>query len=371
MSVSSKSEIIKDKESADSGVVFLTNILDKTGRNNYLQWLDRLIDQLEPVYGVLAIVFRTNVAYVLPPVAAVDWTPVFPEEEVALAGAALTALTAKLREGAMLAWMKRRAEIVATHPKMYASIWATLSKESRQATTADGEYLVVLQAQDPNALFLMVRRIHFTAGDNAVTLARRIETLEQSFTDLRQSSGTSIHAFKTEFDLQLRTLQSVGVVAMPQDRLVIKFLNKLDTARHGAMVTQLENTQRAGGAFPATVEEAYGLAKLWKAPASHNNFRSNRMESAYLLADEMCFFSPPRAKPPAGDTSKPSAGDANKPSAGDAKKAPYAETRKCHICKQRGHLMAHCPKRDRSQEVFLAMGDEGGEVEEAALGDLL
>lgn len=344
----------------------LSNVLDKTGRNNYLSWLDRLIDQLEPVYGVLAIVFRTNVAYALPMVGAADWTPVFPEDDAALTPAALTALTAKLREGAMLAWMKRRSDIASTLPKMYASIWATLSKESRQATSADAEYLVVLQQQNPNTLFLLIRRIHFTAGDNAVTLARRIETLEQSFTDLRQTSGVSIHSFKAEFDLQLRTLQSIGVPAMAQDRLVIRFLNKLDPARHGAMVTQMENTQRAGGAFPATVEEAYAIAKAWKAQASGANFRSHRVESAFLLADEMCFFSPPRAAPPkdnAAVKATAKVGDDDKRAAGAPKKWT-AETRRCHICNEKGHLRASCPHK-----VFLAMGDEGGEDEEAALGD--
>jgi len=364
MSGQSKFESVKEKESADFiRTILLSNVLDKTGRNNYLQWLDWLIDQLEPIYGVLAIVFRTNEAYVLPGVTAADWTPVFPEDETPLTAAALSSLTAKLREGAMLAWMKRKSEISATHPKMYASIWATLSKESRQATTANADYLVVLQAQDPNELFLLVRRIHFTAGDNATTLARRVETLEQSFADLKQSSGMSIHTFKAEFDLQLRTLRSVGVADMAQDRLVIKFLNKLDPARHGAMVAQLENTQRAGGAFPATVEEAYGIAKVWKAQASSANFRSHRVETAFLIADEMCFFSPPRALVPKENTTRTTGSDKSA-NVGDEPKKQHVEKRKCHICGKVGHLRASCP-----QKVFLVMGDEGGDEEEVALGD--
>lgn len=364
MSGQSKFESVREKESADFiKTILLSNILDKTGRNNYLQWLDWLIDQLEPIYGVLAIVFRTNEPYVLPGVTAADWTPIFPANENPLSVAALASLTAKLREGAMLAWMKRKSEISATWPKMYASIWATLSKESRQATAADAGYLAILQAQNPNDLFLLVRRIHFTAGDNATSLARRIEILEQSFADLKQVAGMTIHTFKAEFDLQLRTLRSVGVPAMAQDRLVIKFLNKLDPARHGAMVAQLENTQRAGGAFPATVEEAYSIAKVWKAQASSANFRSHRVESAFLIADEMCFFAPPRALAPKQDSAKATAGD-KKPDAGCEPKKPHVEKRKCHICGKVGHLRASCP-----QKVFLVMGDEGGDDEEAALGD--
>jgi hypothetical protein len=144
---------------------------------------------------------------------------------------------------------------------------------------------------------------------------------------------------------------------------VLKFLGKLDPIRHGTMVAHLENTQRSGGAFPATVDAAYLIAKEWKAPATAANFRTGRVESAFLLADELVFYAPPKAHaaPAAVQTAAPVGPVA--PTEKRARGPPRAvETRICHNCNQVGHLRKYCPHR-----VMVAVGDEGGEDEESQL----
>lgn len=331
--------------------VILSCALDeKTSRNNYLPWIASLIDELGPNYGRIASVLKTHQAYVIPPVVAADYTPPAEEGVPELSAAQL----AGLRVDALTIRLKAVQSQVETNPKFYNAIYARIGKDSRLLIGGDADYAAADTASDPNLLLALARRTHFTHVGGAVNPAKAREDLEQIFNDLKQKPNEPVAAFKTEFDEQLRTLASAGAPAIEPDRLVLKFLRKLDQARHGPMVVQLTNTQAAGGAFPATVEAAYNLAREWTSttkPAGKNG--GTVTGAAFLLADDIrVLIAPPvRASVKPKPVQEPSSGAKAGP------KKAYEEKRACHECGEVGHLRRNCPQR----KVMLAVGDEPDE----------
>jgi hypothetical protein len=62
----------------------------------------------------------------------------------------------------------------------------------------------------------------------------------------------------------MRCMRGADIPEMNGETSAILILEKLDHARHGAMVLYLANGRAAGQAFPATADEAYTIAKDWK-----------------------------------------------------------------------------------------------------------
>ena len=57
----------------------------------------------------------------------------------------------------------------------------------------------------------------------------------------------------------------MSIAAPTGGREAVKFLKKLDRARHGDMVRDLENVAKLGTPMPAIlIEDAYRIAGSWK-----------------------------------------------------------------------------------------------------------
>lgn len=96
--------------------------------NNFHAWELYQIDRCSIEFGYQANVLKNNVPYVPPPTVAADYTPPVIAGEAAL-GAAVVAL---LRVDAEKQKNKEVLRLKQTMPKFYATLWETLSIESRE-----------------------------------------------------------------------------------------------------------------------------------------------------------------------------------------------------------------------------------------------
>ena len=87
----------------------------------------------------------------------------------------------------------------------------------------------------------------------------------------------------------MRRMRGVNIPEMDGKTSAIWFLEKLDQARHGAMVLYLTNGRIAGQTFPATAGEAYIIAKDWKSSSARvADSRGIIANGAiFMLADEV------------------------------------------------------------------------------------
>lgn len=340
----------------------LSDLISKiTNRNNYLEWILFLIDFLGPIYGDLANVLKTHVAYEVAALVAADYTP---EDADGFSPANLMTI----RIAAIVARNKVIGDLKVEKTKFYMAIFATIGLRSRTLIKADTAFAAASLANDPNALLAIVRRTHFThvAGGNPASI---IEDLEETFNKLMQGPTQSVSEFKAEFDTQLETLASTDATVFSQERLALKFLKKLDPVRHGRMVSQLNNNQMAGmPGFPTTVQQAYNLAKDWKSDVRLTDSRGAvSTGAAFILADDMrVLIAPVKKLAPKTPRASSSAATSTNGALPVPTVSAYVETRSCHHCNQVGHLRRNCPHREKplTEKALLAVGDE---VDEDAL----
>ena len=102
---------------------------------------------------------KNNVRYVPPGVVASDYTPEVVEGEPALTAASLVTLrleTEKQRN-------KEVHQLKLSMPKFYATLWESLSIESKEEASQHARFLEVDIIQVPNILWIIIRETHLTA----------------------------------------------------------------------------------------------------------------------------------------------------------------------------------------------------------------
>jgi hypothetical protein len=96
--------------------------------NNFSAWKLLQIDRCSIEFGFQANILKNNVPYVPPAIVAADYTPSVTEGEAALNAAALSSLRVDAEK-------QRNKEILRlkqTMPKFFATLWESLSVESRE-----------------------------------------------------------------------------------------------------------------------------------------------------------------------------------------------------------------------------------------------
>ena len=364
----------KSKDATAGAVMMLSP--DKgasTGRNNYVEWIVATHDDLGQHYGVMASVLTTQVAYDVPSVVPADYTPE-PEPNLPPFSAANIM---QMRVNAHAARAKEVRKLAEIKPKFFNAIFARTSVASRLLMEADGDFAAANAALDPNELIAIIHRTHFTHVDGA-TAVEAMDNLETMFNNLRQGPTQNIAVFKKEFDTQARCLEIAGAPPLDPQRLALKFLKKLDQARHGPMFVHLMNGRSAGGAFPDTVDAAYAIAKDWKSSSTRVSDSRGIVANgaAFMLADDvraLVIVPPAAAAPrrlPVKGTTKENASSTGRervrfasppisrtaaPS-GAVRREKRPEVRTCWECNTVGHVRRECPRR-----VLIAVGDEEDE----------
>jgi predicted lactoylglutathione lyase len=335
-------------------------ILQFGKENNFTAWKLSQIDRCSIEFGYQANVLKNNVAYVPPAIAAADYTPPAIEGEAALSSAALT----QLRVDAEKQRNKEVLRLKQTMPKFFATLWESLSVESREEVSQHERFIQADLDQDPNVLWIIIRETHLTAIHGIGLGALEIVNLKNKFGQLRQRTGASIGEFKKEFDLQYEVLRGAGVADTTQPELAMLFLSKLDPQRYAGMLAHLTNDATLGRAFPLTLHSAWSIASGWKT-ATTKIAGGSDMHSVFVLADEMT--STPRYVAAGRGSNQAGRGAVSKQGGRGAtagrshlSKKGTAETRTCRGCLVKGHLWADCPDNPNrtTANVMVATGEE-------------
>ena len=338
--------------------------------NNFPQWKLCQIDICVKEFGFQANVLKNNVAYVPPAVTAADYTPAMLEGEPALTAAAITSLRvdAERQRNKEISKLKQNA------PNFYATLWESLSIESKEEVSQHEDFVAADIAADPNVLYSIIRQTHLTAIHGVGLGALELVNLKNKLSHLRQKPNVSIGEFKKDFDLQIDVLRGAGVADTPQPELAMMFLTKLDPMRYASMLAQLTNDATLGREFPQTLHKAWTVASAWKS-ASTKIAGGSDMNSVFVLADDA------RSNDAAAGRGSKQASRQYLPAqrhgrgvdslqrlpSPQATKRPalsaggQAETRTCRGCLRKGHLWKDCPDNisdSGTSNVMLAAGED-------------
>ena len=254
-------------------------------------------------------------------------------------------------------------------PKFYATLWESLSIESREEVMQHARFLEADVSQDPNILWLIIRETHLTAIHGVGLGPLELVQMKNNFGQLRQKPGVSIGEFKKDFDVLYEALLGAGVAATAQPELAMLFLSKLDPLRYAAMLAQLTNDATLGRAFPATLHAAWSVSSGWKT-ANVKTSGGSDLQSVFVLADDFT------AGPTAGQQTK----QAGRFTPSNKKKPPQStipqperklpnatttETRTCRGCLVKGHIYRNCPDNPQRSpiptpetKVMIARGED-------------
>ena len=290
--------------------------------------------------------------YVPPAVAAADYTPAIIGGKPALTAASL----ATLRLEAEKQRNKEVHQLKLSMPNFYATLWETMSIESKEEVSQHALFVQAELLHDPNVLWRIIRETHLTNIHGIGLGPLEIVQMKNKFAQLRQKPGISIGEFKKDFDIHYKALLNAGVPATAAPELAMLFLSKLDPQRYATMLAQLTNDATLGGAFLQSLHAAWSVASGWKT-ADVEIAGGSDMQSVIVFADEVTGTKFKSAGRFQRGNKKTKAPGTQKPSAD-----PAAETRTCRGCLVKGHILRDCPdsplRPPIGSKVMIAMGED-------------
>jgi len=330
--------------------------------SNYLQWIQCQIDELGPRFGRLAQVLKTHEKYVPPPIVESDYMPPAQLNEAGdEIDHGLTAAGIKeLKMAEILARNKQIRELKALEPSFYNAIWATQGAVSRERIASHTDYKKAYDDEDPNILLAITRKTHHTeiARGGVKLIQRDLLNANKSFMAIVQKQNESAAQLKKRCEDEYTTLIGLGVAKKTPAELAMHYLYSLDK-RFEEYVMSAENDAVKGIDMPATMKDVYDQASAFKTKAVKISADGN-LVSVFVTASEIKPMpSHVKARIIGGARSSPVPAK----SAAVAAAVPAGEItdrRRCHLCKQTGHLIANCPNNRRRDpdHTLLAIGSE-------------
>ena len=281
--------------------------------NNFQIWRPAATAVFRKEYGNLATVWDTLDEYIEPPVRAVDFMPVIAPDEVDDAGNVLVAALPAL-DGAQVALLrveaeKRRNGRIQGLKDNWKGFWelmmSTVSEESKIEIATQPAYQQALISFNPNVLTTCIIDSHLTqfGGDPELEEMER-EILNQELERIRQHPSESLGEFFQRFEVCIKKRRAAGCPEVSQPGQGIKFMMKLDTARHGSFVANSVNTRT----LPLSLSDAYKRASTWVEPVQGaRGFRSSVGgvpvdQLAHVLVTDVKQSAPRDKKQPSKDT---------------------------------------------------------------------
>ena len=338
---------------------------------NYEDWRLDQIDRSGIVFGKQVNVLKNYIKHVPRLINESDWRPI--DQEVEEGEEQPPAYTA----GALMEFRKeaekRRMKIVSNleenESKFYATLWQSMSLESKEQIKQHVNFVQADLDQDPNVLVLMARDTHLTDIHGAGEALKQMqkETTKCEYNAFTQKPNVSITEFKKEFDGKLLILEGMGVAKPEEPELAMTFLMRLDPLRYAEMITSLSNMAVQGIAFPQTLQSAYNAASSWKT-INRKMGNSEAMHSVFAYTDEVVAHNGGRGGRDGrggrgrdgrgrdgrgrdgdgggrGRGGRDGEGGRGRGGRGGEQQAPITlnSTKTCRHCLKKGHIAVNCP----------------------------
>jgi len=217
--------------------------------NNFTAWKERQTDICGALYGKQANVLKNYKPHVIRAVTSADYTPAEGETDSDDEPAQFTAVAIlQFRIDAEKRRMKAVSSMEDNAPKMYATLWGSMSVDSKQQIRQHSKFLQADLDQDPNILVIMARDTHLTAihgADDALKVMQK-ESERVAFTKFIQAPNITIGEFKNAFDKELIKLAGLGIATPGEEELAMMFLLKLDPLRYADMIAVMSNINYSG-----------------------------------------------------------------------------------------------------------------------------
>jgi hypothetical protein len=349
---------------ASSSLPVLT--FSKFGPTNYISWSEEIVTHCIREYGLLASCLQTaeypEIAEVEEPTA----------QEIADDESGLI----KFRyQEQVRARNKKQFSMDEKKPLMYGTIFAQLSKESRDRVRRDASWDETEASQDPLRLWVIIGATHQGAGVGVPLVDQLVA--QKNYQTLKQSRQESCFNFKQRFEQAVDMLENTADVLLngngaplPTERMPDRiqardYVDKLDDSRFRGLKLQLHNNLLMGlnATFPTTLLDAYDLAENYKVPTRHHassggDSHTQTVFAAMLHENRHASESKPKAGKK-GDTRSSERGtkEGGKSQKGTSKfqkkekpagpKAPKSGG--CFICGG-PHFAKDCPEHEEAQE---------------------
>lgn len=358
------------KADADDEVVMLT-------KGNYLFWKKDSLTRWRKVFGKQANVLKTGNKYVPAPIQDEDFMP-----------SNMDGVTDKhivtLRIDCQKEWNKELAELRRNDPKFYASLWGTISSDSKVAIEHHENYDDADDAQDTTTLCRIIKETHHTNVNGGGAQIKRLDLLDlqTSYSLFKHEPGVVLGEFLKALVDRQDVIVAAGGTALSEEDKALHFLTKLDPARYASMMADMTNDAARGNELPKTLHAAWTIASNWKMVDTKKAATSQGMQSVFVLADDFTSHGGKEQQSGRGGRGGKGQGKGGGRGGrggrgagrtnyqGKGGRGSRSETRTCRGCLIQGHLYAQCPNNPdkvdlETSKAMVAVGDEDDQDEEA------
>lgn len=209
---------------------------------------------------------------------------------------------------------------------VFSYILQSVSKESVDMLMLHKRWAKANTDKDPLKLFKLIKRVHL-GTNSGVPVEIRLARVERVH-NIRQGPSESLRQYKERFATTVQGVEELGIAPEPMTMLTARFIRGLSEDRHKEFKTWLANLASTVGKdqYPKTVEEAVTMISSFEAPRAS--------------------YRPQSGVGPAVFTTK------------ETKiKEPVKETRSCHHCGKKGHLIKDCWQLSKQKETALMVKD--------------
>jgi hypothetical protein len=255
----------------------------------------------------------------------------------------------------------KREEAIAraedSKPKLYHAILSILSSEGEEAVRKHKNFKTKAEdPKDPLELWRVVRETHMVPSNNPDVDTVKMQC-RYKYASIKMSDYETIASFKPRFDFIRKASVDAGNQESEPLDTAMDFLQALNDKQYGDFRVNLLNDKTAGvGNFPSNLEEMYIRA---------SSFLVNNGSGSHLGGDFRAVYTSLSAsgawrggRGGRGDDRRASgrgrgdrSGNGGRGGRGrsEAKQKTSrteearAETRKCHLCGEVGHLQRACP----------------------------
>ena len=231
-------------------------------------------------------------------------------------------------------YLKKTLEDEMDYLKSFVSVFSyilqSVSKESVDMLMLHQKWTKTNANKDPLRLFKLIKTVHL-GTNSGVPVEIRLARVER-VQNIRQGHAESLRQYKERFATTVQGVEELGIAPEPMTMLTARFIRGLSEDRHKEFKTWLANLTSTVGKdqYPKTVEEAVAMISSFEAPRAS--------------------YRPQSGVGPAVFTTK------------ETKiKEPVKETRSCHHCGKKGHLIKDCWQLSKTKETALMIRDAATE----------